>query len=350
MGLEFNFLKKLFGIKDISAASNDGILRYPLNLTDSPERQVTSFTCYVKHPRENEKPGPRTTYLPTPAGIAFTDGGEYGTVNLGIIGGLARQTGNTLLNNTAGLSRIVDIANKAKQSFTSQNVESILNDVLPFSEALRLRSGTVTNPNTNTTFSGNTLRNFTFTFKMMATSEQEAYAVKNIQSRFRYFTYASSTAKNNLFTLNYPPIWTIRFLDIINGGATENVHLPRIYSCYLQSVSTTFNGSQNMYFEKGAPLEVELTLQFQESKVLTREDIDFMEHDQSGTRRVDPQSGRPVEEVTSEYIPSGPGADYGTVLKEPLGIIEPVANGTQNQGDLVPSASNKNSYYDGGIV
>ena len=302
MGFESKFLRKLFGTKNVPY-TNDGILRYPLDLTSSPERQVTAFTCYVRHPKEDETAGPKTIYLPTPAGISFSDGGNYGTVDLGIVGGLIRQSNNP--GNDAGfIQGVSDIANKVTNSFNSQNAEAILNEVLPFSEGLRLRSGTITNPNTNTSFGGNAIRSFSFTFKMMAQSKAEAFAIKSIQDRFRYYTYASSAAKNNLFTLNYPPIWTIRFLDISNGGGDENIHLPRIYSSYLQSVQTTFNGSQNMFFEEGAPLEVEIALTFQESKVLTREDLSFMQSDQTGNRRID-KSGRPVEEIaTGDFLDS----------------------------------------------
>ena len=53
----------------------------------------------------------------------------------------------------------------------------------------------------------------------------------------------------------------------------ENEYLPGIWSCYLTNVGTTFNSSSNMYFSDNAPTEVDLSLTFQETRVLNRNDM-----------------------------------------------------------------------------
>ena len=50
--------------------------------------------------------------------------------------------------------------------------------------------------------------------------------------------------------------------------------MPRIKPCYITSLESTFNeGSTAFHKDTGAPLEVNLTLGFQEERVLVRQDL-----------------------------------------------------------------------------
>ena len=148
----------------------------------------------------------------------------------------------------------------------------------------------INNPNTNTTFNNNAIRQFGFNFKMVARSQEESDIIRKIQSKFRYYLYASRGAESNTVTLEYPPVWTIRFMNMDSG--TENPFIPRIYTSFCTSVNTNFNSTGNIYFTDNAPLEVDLEIQFQETRALNRHDIDFMQNDQLGNRGLD-ENGMP---------------------------------------------------------
>jgi hypothetical protein len=149
----------------------------------------------------------------------------------------------------------------------------------------------INNPNTNTTFTKNGVREFGFTFKMVARSSRESDLIRKIQSKFRHFLYASRGGENNTITLEYPPVWTIKFMNMNSG--TENPFIPRIYSTYCRSVNTNFNSTGNVYFTDNAPLEVDLEVSFTETRALNRHDIEQMENDQLGNRGID-ENGRPL--------------------------------------------------------
>ena len=149
------------------------------------------------------------------------------------------------------------------------------------------------NPNTNTTFGGNTIRNFQFQFKLIARSQAESEEIRKIHNKFRAFTYADSRSNAQNLILAYPPTWTIKFLDT---AKKENKFIPKIFSCYLTGFTSTLNPTVNMFHDDGSPLEVDISLQYQETRVLTRADIDDLEAGLLGDRGIDPDTGFPTRQ------------------------------------------------------
>jgi len=126
---------------------------------------------------------------------------------------------------------------------------------------------------------------------MIAHSPEEAEAIREIHSKFRAFTYADSRSNAQNLILSFPPTWTIRFLD---GRGKENKFIPKIFSCYLVSIESTFNSTTNMFHSDGAPLEVDISVSYQETRTLTRTDIDDLESETIGADRgIDSETGAP---------------------------------------------------------
>ena len=160
-----SFLSKLtqtlFGsIKGLSI-NNTGLLQYPLDLTSTPKQQVVMLTAYTK---EGEKVTPQTIYLPCPAGISFSDGAAYGTVDLGILGtvaagaieavGAASASGSGAISSAgAGIGSIVNQASTLKGG----QAATIGMEMTPFAEQANLQARALSNPNTNSNFTGNTV-------------------------------------------------------------------------------------------------------------------------------------------------------------------------------------------------
>ena len=60
----------------------------------------------------------------------------------------------------------------------------------------------------------------------------------------------------------------------MDKNGAKNDFVPEIFDCYLVSLETTFNSTTNTFHGDGAPLEVDINLSYQETRVLNRADIE----------------------------------------------------------------------------
>ena len=173
-------------------------------------------------------------------------------------------TGNKQLTETAlrvGAARAIDLG-----SFINTGVAN----------ALRLTNRTVINPNTRALFRGVNLREFTFQFKMIAESQQEAAIVEQIVKHFRTQMYPDTypvNIGNNVSAdlgFAFPNVFEITF-KYKNG---INQRIPRIHFCYLRNVSTAINPTGGTFRRDGQPNEIDLTLNFVEYRTLNKKDIE----------------------------------------------------------------------------
>jgi hypothetical protein len=232
-------------------------------------------------------------YLPIPEGLSFADGAEFSSVNLGVIGNAVSEFVESIRE-----EGIIDAGKKAIQGeFTpkgSKIGQIALSQFLSQSElgqAALFANKRILNPNTNTTFTGVTLRNFSFTFKLVGRSPEDSQRIRDIHETFRFYAYPESDGSDNNIVLNYPEIWTIKFFDTAtdakssgggNRGVKENEFIPKIYESYLTGMTTNLNSSSSMFRRDGAPVEVDFTLNFQETRTLIREDFSYRAESRRG--------------------------------------------------------------------
>ena len=262
-------------------------------------RGDTSRPCilFVAHERKLSGEVHRhAIWFPAPSGISFGDKAEYGQIDLGLTAGAIDLIG--------GRSGVGDILSQIK-SLNKEQAKMLASKALPekYTDSASLVTQQINNPNTNTTFNKNGVRSFSFNFKMIARSAQESDLIRRIHSKFRHFVYASRGGETNTITLEYPPVWTIKFMNMHSG--TENIYLPRIYSSYCTGVTSNFNETGNIYFTDNAPLEVSLALEFTETRALNRHDIEQMENDQLGNRGIS-STGRPLTVTNLEQPDPAP--------------------------------------------
>lgn len=230
-------------------------------------------------------------YLPCPAGIMFQDSGQYSTMDLGAIAGAGGQDAlaSMMQGNVGDSARAVgDMAGQGLSSiwtkvktYAASKVAQVDKDKAMF--AIKK----VNAPNTNTTFMGNNLRKFNFTMELIARTKEDTAAARAIHTMLRRYAYAGADAGSPNIILDYPPLWKVSFL--IDGR--ENNYLPKIFACYLTSLSTTFNQKNNVFhLDDGSPFDLSLALEFTESRVLNRIDIDALEAGNSN-RGINPKTG-----------------------------------------------------------
>ena len=269
---------------NLGGSGTGGVLTYPLELRSQVNRPVVCFTAYDNVNSVEEPPTIGQVYFPCPTNISFNDSAEFNNVNIGTL-----QTGLTEIieagkdfvgeaacginQASAGLDSFLSTVGKTTTGLLKSAALSKFGN---FSAAAGVAKREIAAPNAITAFGGNPIRTFTFSFKMIAKSPTEADEIKAIHEFFRKYTYAERgrTAEQTQgnFTLKYPPIWNIDFLDMGFGG-DSNKFIPRIFSCYLTGVQSTFNGSANAFHRDGAPLEIDMTVNYTETRELTRDDI-----------------------------------------------------------------------------
>lgn len=266
-----------FGLRGGYDSGAEGLM-YPPELRSQSQRPCIEFTAYDTSSGDVQL---KTIWFPCPAGIEISDQATYNTIDLGALGGALNQAieagksaaGGAKGKFKAGSNALLGQVKDARAG----EIAAIAAMALPgYGDKLQFKAKTILNPNTNTTFSGNSVRSFTFAFKMIARSESEAKEIQKIHQTFRKYTYADSNGNQQNLTLRYPPVWRIRFLD---GQKNENKYIPKIYSCYLQGVQSSFNSTAPVFHTDGSPLEVDVSISFQETRALTRFDIETLGSD-----------------------------------------------------------------------
>lgn len=234
----------------------------------SAKNSIALFSASLKKEEEFSY----NIYLPGPTGLTVNDQANYNTSDFGITGAENKfsESGIKQALRAAGLKG----AKLAGGLLTAGNLSG---------EQVEKGAGIIANPNTNTTFSGSGVRSFSFNYKFIPESEAESATVKKIIRRFKGLSYAalSSDDKENpaSLLLTYPPIWEIKFLTLEGGRYVENSFMPKLFKCYLTAVETNYNPSTNVFFRDGAPNEIELTVTYQETRALSRNDIDDLENE-----------------------------------------------------------------------
>jgi len=130
------------------------------------------------------------------------------------------------------------------------------------------RLGLAVNPHMAVVFQGLDFRSHSFEYKFMAKSQAESIALQQIIDGFKYHMLPSYSPGKLAF--QYPDEFEIEFSEL---------HKPWLYeigTCVLRGFNVNYNGEGTpLFFEQtGAPVSVSITLDFQETKLQTRDNFD----------------------------------------------------------------------------
>lgn len=131
----------------------------------------------------------------------------------------------------------------------------------------------ILNPNMELLFSGPTIRNFRFSFKMTPRDEKESEEVKNI---IRTFKVNMAPKASDKFFLGAPNIFELRYVetDKETGKASMHKFLHRFKQCALTDITVNYTG-ENIYatYADGTPVSIIMDLTFKELEPIY--DIDY---------------------------------------------------------------------------
>ena len=177
---------------------------------------------------------------------------------------------NTVLNGTEGMT------NDAARLAASRTIQSIPLVKGALGNAAAFSFQVAVNPNTRALFKGVALREFTFNFNMIASSQREAEQIEAIVKHFRLKMYPSVfdpfAAENSqttaAFAYKFPDLFKIDFML-----GNSSLKLPKIHPCYLRNVQVTYNPTGATFHRDGRANEVNITLSFMEFRALSQKDI-----------------------------------------------------------------------------
>ena len=141
--------------------------------------------------------------------------------------------------------------------------------------AQEIANGKVFNNRMEVVFEGIGRREFSFSFKMMPKSLNEAVTVRQIVNQFRFYMAPSfDGAPDTSRTFIVPATFDIEYH--YSGGV--NKFLNRISTSVLKTCNVTYGGERVQFFKPidgdgASPVETNIELTFQELEVITREKI-----------------------------------------------------------------------------
>jgi len=273
----------------VSHANAKKVLHFPEDLLQD-EGGTRECIRFAIRKRDDLDDIPKAIYLYMTPGFSLADGASYQGDAFNTFGKSAVDAINAA-DQGSNLDSILDgvlggIKNTGQQLIGSNEAladtgalaASLASSKLGVAgKAALLKQGRAINPFQNVMFAGTILRTFSFSYKLIAESKEEAKMIREIENTFRKFLYPEEAASG--FLLKYPPYFQIQFLrktgvENGEGGITESVeenpNLPFLHLTYLQSMTATYNSSTNAFYEEGRPVELDLSLTFQEATNLTR--------------------------------------------------------------------------------
>ena len=132
--------------------------------------------------------------------------------------------------------------------------------------AAEIAMGKVVNNRTEMSFEGIGRRSFSFSFKMLPNNAKEAETIEEIVTSFRFHAMPEIEGDNLAGRTMIPPsTFDIEYFP--------NTHLHRISTSVLESVDIKYGGERTQFFTDDQPVETELTLQFKELEIITKERV-----------------------------------------------------------------------------
>jgi len=178
----------------------------------------------------------------------------------------------------AGAARIFGdnistIATEAFKKFSVAAVETFTRSE-GVQETFDKAFGQTLNPYLEVAFTTMGMRKFEYTFKFAPEKESETQEVRDIIQLFRFHMVPELKGKNERY-LTLPSTFDIHYMyQDGNGAAVENTFYNKIATCVLNNVTVDYTPDGIVRsFESGAPTQINLTLSFDETEMLTKQKV-----------------------------------------------------------------------------
>ena len=191
-----------------------------------------------------------------------------GNMTSGAVAGAIGNTGKILGGAAAGLAGMMG----GLSGPASAIVGAVLGSETGLSGGIESSFNVKANPYKEQTFQGVPFRPFEFQFMFRARNAEEVEAAKLIIESFRAYSKPSFTGSGS-GVFQYPHEFRIEFLRLVDDNYETNPHLPMLKYCICKTVNTNYTGQGWKSFQGGAPVDISLTLSFEETEIVTQEDV-----------------------------------------------------------------------------
>lgn len=259
--------------------------------------ETTQYTDRKVIPKEKTE----NIQLYLPVGFQQNDGFQIAGTELGLLGAgvlAGASSGKSIVSATLdefskGLSSVFDMAMGNLNGSRAAVVGARLATKLApkeVSEAYSIAAGVTVNPNLRNTFRGVNLREFTFQFKFLPKSQDEAREVEKIIKHFRVHSYPEIISLGPVAAgYKFPSLFRISVYventesitstgengeEVVESVTKRKRVGNRMKDCYLRSITTNYNPSSMTFHSDGRPVEIDLSLNFAEEVPLSRKDIE----------------------------------------------------------------------------
>ena len=199
-------------------------------------------------------------YLYAPAGIQFSDSLAYDNAEMSAVvsalqSGADSASGGFVgaVKTTAEVGAAAVVSNVRKSGIGQQ---------------AQLNLGVVRNPRLEMLFRAPALRQLSLSWKFMPSNASESAVVEGLIKKIRM--HAHPDISQGGFNFTFPDVFKI---DFITRGGGQAKMIPFSHA-YCTAVSVSYGASGPAFFEDGAPAEIDFTMSLQETKVLSRKDIE----------------------------------------------------------------------------
>ena len=162
----------------------------------------------------------------------------------------------------------------------SKGIQKITGDSLSNDDVFGAISGAIINPNVELLYQSTDLRNFSLRFKLVPRNDEETIDINLILNQFKKAMLPKSVPGNVFGGQNpgiiggfigVPTLCRVSFMK----GARENKFLPRYKMCAITQVDANYtpDGAYATYRD-GQPVAIDLSISFQETKLIFAEDIE----------------------------------------------------------------------------
>ena len=232
---------------------------------DLEDRQVSLFLPMNIQQIENVTVGPENL------------GPVGGAVSAAIAGGSGSLVGIASSAFSAGLGGIGDMmAGNVSDEFGSLLANRLVSK-LNTSAGLGVTNATriSVSPNTRSIFKQVNIREWSFTFQMIPTSEEESIEIENIIDFFRMEQLPVELGAAGVsMAYRFPNLMTID-ANYISEDGTEIPIITRFLPSYLQAVDVSYNTSGMSFYDNGKYHDATMSLKFIEYRPLNKHDIDL---------------------------------------------------------------------------
>ena len=276
--VQFEFYNYTPPYKDTTNQTSDYVFEY----NASVETQLSKASGY------------ETILLYMPEDISSSYQGTWGGREFGPLAPIALAAAGPILNMTnkddimkagqAAMGKVGGMMQGAVPYVGASLVAKAMNTIPGFgggvtsNDILASTKGQILNPNTEVLYQGPQLRTFSLNFKLVPRTASEASLIKKICTQFKKASLPTGASGNEKNLIGVPKVVGVTFMSAPPSNkkaAAKNEWVSQFKVSALGGVDINYtpDGSWSTYRD-GSPVATQLTLQFQELKLIYEQDVD----------------------------------------------------------------------------